>query len=277
MDYNEDWRGLCWQQGMFHLDLIFSVCQSTHSWASSEIWSRHCTGALRVVAGIHGGREELDTTERLHFHFFFSCIGEGNGNPFQCSCLENPRDRGAGWAAVYGVTQSRTRLKRLSSSTHLSLSLHLCNTSVPATVLIQGWYRADTGIQGLLRPVFLPLGSPESREGGGQTDYYFIAVGAMIKGSMKCSGRIHIVVELLSRIRLCDPMECSMRCLPVLHYFLSLLKLTSIELVMPSSHLIFGHPLLLLPSIFPKISFFSSEPALGIRWPKYWPLQHQSF
>ena len=53
-------------------------------------------------------------TERLHFHF--SCIGEGNGNPLQCSCLENPRDGGAWWAAVYAVTQSRTRLKRLSSS-----------------------------------------------------------------------------------------------------------------------------------------------------------------
>ena len=63
-----------------------------------------------------GGREELDTTERLHFHFALSCIGEGNGNPLQCSCLENPRDGGAWWAAVYGVTQSRTRLKRLSSS-----------------------------------------------------------------------------------------------------------------------------------------------------------------
>ena len=62
------------------------------------------------------GREELDTTERLHFHFSLSCIGEGNGNPLQCSCLENPRDGGAWWAAVYGVTQSRTRLKRLSSS-----------------------------------------------------------------------------------------------------------------------------------------------------------------
>ena len=49
-------------------------------------------------------------------HFSLSCIGEGNGNPFQCSCLENPRDKGAWWAAVYGVTQSRTRLKRLSSS-----------------------------------------------------------------------------------------------------------------------------------------------------------------
>ena len=55
-------------------------------------------------------------TERLHFHFSVSCIGEGNGNPLQCSCLENPRDGEAWWAAVYGVAQSRTRLKRLSSS-----------------------------------------------------------------------------------------------------------------------------------------------------------------
>ena len=57
-----------------------------------------------------------DATERLHFHFSLSCVGEGNGNPLQCSCLENPRDRGAWWAAVYGVAQSRTRLKWLSSS-----------------------------------------------------------------------------------------------------------------------------------------------------------------
>ena len=62
------------------------------------------------------GHEELDTTEWLHFHFSLSCIGEGNGNPLQCSCLENPRNGGAWWAAVYGVTQSRTRLKWLSSS-----------------------------------------------------------------------------------------------------------------------------------------------------------------
>ena len=53
---------------------------------------------------------------RLHFHFSLSCIGEGNGNPLQCSCLENPRDGGACWAAVYGVAQSRIRLKQLSSS-----------------------------------------------------------------------------------------------------------------------------------------------------------------
>ena len=62
------------------------------------------------------GRQESGITERLHFHFSLSCIGGGNGNPLQYSCLENPRDGGACWAAISGVAQSRTRLKRLSSS-----------------------------------------------------------------------------------------------------------------------------------------------------------------
>ena len=62
------------------------------------------------------GSLESDMTEWLHFHFSLSCIGEGSGNPLQCSCLENPRDGEAWWAAVSGVAQSRTRLKRLSSS-----------------------------------------------------------------------------------------------------------------------------------------------------------------
>ena len=66
------------------------------------------------------GSLESDMTERLHFHFSLSCIGEGNGNPLQCSCLENPRDGEAWWAVVYGVAQSRTRLKRLSSSSSSS-------------------------------------------------------------------------------------------------------------------------------------------------------------
>ena len=70
------------------------------------------------------GQEESDTTEQLHFHFSLSCIGEGNGNPLQCSCLENPRDRGAWWAAVYGVAQSRTRLKQLSSSSTVHQALY---------------------------------------------------------------------------------------------------------------------------------------------------------
>ena len=59
---------------------------------------------------------QSDTTEWLHFHFLLSCIGEGNGNPLQCSWLENSRDGGAWWAAIYGVAQSQTRLKQLSSS-----------------------------------------------------------------------------------------------------------------------------------------------------------------
>jgi len=73
-------------------------------------------GQRSLVGYSPWGLEESDTTERLHFHFSLSCLGEGNGNPLQCSCLENPRDGGAWWAAVYGVTQSLTRLKQLSSS-----------------------------------------------------------------------------------------------------------------------------------------------------------------
>ena len=80
-------------------------------------------------------------TERLHFHFSLPCIGEGNGNPLQYSCLENPRDGGTCWAAVYGVAQSRTQLKQLSSSSSMALTsaclqvpLPLCetqNTCIP--------------------------------------------------------------------------------------------------------------------------------------------------
>ena len=70
------------------------------------------------------GSKESDTTERLHFHFSLSCIGGGNGNPLQCSCLESPRDGGAWWAAVYEVAQSWTRLKRLSSSSSSSGIYH---------------------------------------------------------------------------------------------------------------------------------------------------------
>ena len=69
-------------------------------------------------------------TEWLHFHFSLSCIGEGNGNPLQCSCLENPSDGGAWWAAVYGVAQSRTWLKRLSSSSSSTQTTSCCMWSV---------------------------------------------------------------------------------------------------------------------------------------------------
>ena len=82
--------------------------------SSTLAWKSH--GWKSLVGCSPWGLEESDTTEQLHFHFSLSCIGEGNGNPLQCSCLENPRDGGAWWAAVYGVEQSRTWLKRLSSS-----------------------------------------------------------------------------------------------------------------------------------------------------------------
>ena len=78
------------------------------------------------------GSLKSDTTERLHFHFSLSCTGEGNGNPLQCSCLENPRDGGTWWAAVSGVAQSRTQLKRLSSSSSSSSRVQLFAT--PRTV-----------------------------------------------------------------------------------------------------------------------------------------------
>ena len=79
-------------------------------------------GRRSLVGCSPWGLEESDTTERLHFHISLSCIEEGNGSPFQCSCLENPSDGGAWQAAVYGVAQSRTQLKQLSSSNSRSSS-----------------------------------------------------------------------------------------------------------------------------------------------------------
>ena len=103
-------------------------------------------GRRSLVGCSPWGREESDTTERLHFHFSLSCIGEGNGTPLQCSCLENPRDEGAWWAAVYGVSQSRTRLKRLSSSSSSSNSVmfipavySLKASSKQIVILMSGW------------------------------------------------------------------------------------------------------------------------------------------
>ena len=90
-------------------------------------------GRRSLVGCSPWGREESDTTERLHFPFSLSCIGEGNGNPLQCSCLETPRDGGAWWAAVYGVAPSRTRLKRLSGSSSACLLTKLLMYPSPWT------------------------------------------------------------------------------------------------------------------------------------------------
>ena len=99
----------------------------------SSLWRRQWHPTPVFLPGKSHGRRSLEgcspwgrwgsgTTERLHFHFSLSCIGEGNGNPLQCSCLENPRDGGAWWAAIYGVSQSQTWLKWLSSSSSSSRS-----------------------------------------------------------------------------------------------------------------------------------------------------------
>ena len=105
----------------------------THS--STLAWKIPCTRSL--IGYSPWGPKESDTTERLHFHISLSCIGEGNSNPLQCSCLENPGDGGAWWAPIYGVAQSRTWLTWLSSSSssppldykapweHLQLVWHL--------------------------------------------------------------------------------------------------------------------------------------------------------
>ena len=93
------------------------VAQQRRQWHPTPVLLPGKSRGWRNLVGCSPwGRWELDTTQRFHFHFSLSCIGEGNGNPLQCSCLENPRDSGASCAAVYGITQSRTWLKRLSSS-----------------------------------------------------------------------------------------------------------------------------------------------------------------
>ena len=97
------------------------TCSSPRQWSPTPVLSSGKSRGQRSLVGCGPwGRYKSDTTERLPFHFSRSCIGEGTGNPLQCSCLENPRDRGAWWAAVYGVAQSWTQLKWPSSSSSSS-------------------------------------------------------------------------------------------------------------------------------------------------------------
>ena len=121
---------LRWDPVLTALQVMFidsKVWEAALLWSIDPCWRRQWPPSPVLLPGkSHGrrslvgcspwGRSESDTTERLHFHFSLLCTGEGNGNPLQCSCLENSRDRGAWWATIYGVTQSRTPLKWLSSS-----------------------------------------------------------------------------------------------------------------------------------------------------------------
>ena len=98
-------------------EVLWDIWGDVRQWHPTPVLLPGKSHGWRSLVGCSPwGREESETTEQLHFHFSLSCIGEGNNNPLQCSCLENPRDGGACWAAVYGVAQSWTRLMWLSSS-----------------------------------------------------------------------------------------------------------------------------------------------------------------
>ena len=119
--YIPEWNG--WISWKFCLtfwgtfDLCFTIAAHSSTFAWKIPWTEE-PGRLQSMGSL-----ESDTTEWLPFSFSLSCIGEGNGNPLQCSCLENPRDGGSWWAAIYGVTQSPTWLKQLSSSSTILYSL----------------------------------------------------------------------------------------------------------------------------------------------------------
>ena len=109
---------------------LFTFIHWRRKWQPTPVFlPGESQGRGRLVGCRLWGRTESDTTERFHFHFSLSCIGEGNGNPPQCSCLENPKDEGDWWAAVYGVAQSRTRLKWLSSSSSSCVGSKIPNCS----------------------------------------------------------------------------------------------------------------------------------------------------
>ena len=102
---------------------VGGIKQQRRRWHSTPVLLPGKSHGWRSLVGCSPlGWEESDKTEQLPFHFSLSCIGEEDGNPLWCSCLENSRDGAAWWAAVYGVAQSRTRLKQLSSSSSSSSS-----------------------------------------------------------------------------------------------------------------------------------------------------------
>ena len=115
------------------------------TYSSILAWRIPCTeepGGLQSM-----GSQRVGHTEQLHFHFSLSCTGEGNGDPLQCSCLENPRDGGAWWAAVYGVTQSRTRLSDFTFPFHF----HALEKEMATHCSVLAWRIPGTGEPGGLQ------------------------------------------------------------------------------------------------------------------------------
>ena len=136
--------------GIFHCQYVIDIHRTyfqRRQWQPTPVLLPGKPHGRRSLEGCSPcGREESDTTERLHFHFSLSCTGEGNGNPLQCSCLENPRDGGAWWTAVYGVAQSQTRLKRLSSSSSRTYFIPLnldFNSVIDASLTLRYYFAED--------------------------------------------------------------------------------------------------------------------------------------
>ena len=155
-------------------------------------------GRRSLVGCSPWGREELDTTEQLHFHSSLSCTGEGNGNPLQCSCLENPRDGGPRRAAVYGVTQSRTRLKRLSSSgnqPHCRSLCCCCSVAQPCLPVCNPMTAAR-----------LPCPSPSPKVCSNSCPWFRFCYQPLCRSLCTC------VKLLQSCLTLCDPMDCIVAC-----------------------------------------------------------------
>ena len=117
-----------------HMVALFLVFKDPLYCSPPVLLPEKSHGQRRPLGCSPWGCWESDPTEQLRFHFSLACIGEGNGNPLQCSCLENPRDRGAWWAAVSGVTQSRTRLNWLSSSSSILFSVVDVPVYIPTKV-----------------------------------------------------------------------------------------------------------------------------------------------
>ena len=131
----------------------YSKGQRRH-WQSTPILLPGKSHGWRSLVGCSPwGRKESNTTEQLHFHSSLSCTGEGHGNPLQCSCLENPRDGGIWWAAIYGVEQSWTQLKRLSSSISSSIKKEETWASVVAQRLKHLPAMRETWVRSLGREV----------------------------------------------------------------------------------------------------------------------------
>ena len=116
---------LIWMPLFPYIIALVSTSQWRRQWKPIPVLLPGKSHGRRSLVGCSPwGHEELDTTEWFPFHFSLSCIGEGNGNPLQCSCLENPRNGGAWWTSICGVTQSWTQLKQLNSSSSSSTSQH---------------------------------------------------------------------------------------------------------------------------------------------------------